>query len=162
MTLPDRFWEKVDKNGPTQPHMKTCCWVWLSAKTKKGHGQFWLNGKTVLAHRIVWESVNGPLGELQALHACDNSSCVNPDHLFSGTAVDNVKDMDAKGRRVSREKLRQSVLSSRRRGADHPSAKLSNEQREEIRLKFARDGRSMRSLGREYNVGHHAVSAIVA
>lgn len=34
----------------------------------------------------------------QALHTCDTPGCVNPRHLFAGTAQDNTDDMIAKGR----------------------------------------------------------------
>jgi hypothetical protein len=33
-----------------------------------------------------------------ALHLCDVPSCVNPEHLYWGTAQDNVNDMMARGR----------------------------------------------------------------
>ena len=51
------------------------------------------------AHRMVWESIHGPLEKGQCvLHRCDNPRCVNPDHLVVGTQADNMKDMAAKGR----------------------------------------------------------------
>jgi len=54
-------------------------------------------------------------------HRCDNPPCCNPAHLFLGTAADNVHDMVAKGR------------DARPIGADHPNARLSAEQANEIR-----------------------------
>ena len=38
----DRFWEKVDKNGPTQPHMTTPCWVWTGGRGHFGYGSFYV------------------------------------------------------------------------------------------------------------------------
>jgi len=87
----DRFFRKVDKTGS--------CWNWLAGKDKDGYGKIKIARKDLRAHRVSWEIHNGIIpGGLLVLHRCDNPSCVNPSHLFLGTALDNNRDRDAKGR----------------------------------------------------------------
>ena len=77
------------------------CWEWQKSKTVDGYGTIGFGGKTVRAHRLVWELTVGPIPVgLQVLHSCDNPSCCRPTHLFLGTQVDNIKDMCRKGRNV--------------------------------------------------------------
>jgi len=40
-------------------------------------------------------------GGMLVCHHCDNKRCINPDHLFVGTAKDNTVDMIKKGRYVN-------------------------------------------------------------
>lgn len=51
-------------------------------------------------HRVVCERRHGPLGDLFAIHTCDNKMCINPDHLRPGTSKDNAQDMASKNRHM--------------------------------------------------------------
>ena len=100
-TVEERFWEKVDKNGPIMPHMDTPCWIWMASAHALGYGRFWPYGKkSVLAHRFSYEITFGSIpGGLDILHECDVPACVNPAHIRPGTHTENMRDMEAKGRR---------------------------------------------------------------
>ena len=96
LELPERFWAKIDQS---LKH-KGCC-ICTGAKQSAGYGHFKVDGKMVLAHRLTWEHFNGPIPDgRNLLHVCDNPPCVTPLHHFTGTQLDNIVDMYAKGRRI--------------------------------------------------------------
>lgn len=105
--LADRFWEKVDRDGPVPPHRPELgpCWIWTAGVgISNGYGRINRGGDIgpEYTHRISWELNVGPIPDgMHVLHKCDVRRCVRPDHLFLGTNDDNVADMNAKGRRVS-------------------------------------------------------------
>lgn len=71
---------------------KSRCWPWTGPLSGKGYGLIYRPGiKTLWAHRITWEALNGPIpAGLQIDHICRNHSCVNPRHMRVVTCRENV------------------------------------------------------------------------
>jgi hypothetical protein len=87
------------------------CVLWTGALNAAGYGTIGrgaVHEGKILAHRLAWELINGPIPDgLEICHDCpggDNPRCVNPDHMFLGTHLDNVADCFAKGRQARGEK----------------------------------------------------------
>ncbi|WP_198527626.1 HNH endonuclease signature motif containing protein [Xanthomonas sp. SHU 199] len=78
------------------------CWLWIGRMSTNGYGRIGIGrNKQYRAHRISWEHHFGPIPDgMYVCHKCDVRSCINPDHLFIGTAKDNARDREAKGRGV--------------------------------------------------------------
>jgi len=95
----EEFANKINEHGPLI--LNTPCWSWLGAINEHGYGTFSSLHFSMLAHRASWEIFNGEIPKgLCVCHRCDNTSCVNPEHLFLGTNEDNMKDAVQKGRYV--------------------------------------------------------------
>lgn len=88
ITLPPRFWAKVEKTAT--------CWLWTACCRQDGYSQFWLNGKMRRAHLLAYEALIGPVPAGLVLdhvkeRGCVNRNCVNPDHLEPVTRGENIK-----------------------------------------------------------------------
>ena len=94
-----RFWAKVDQSPGLGPNGE--CWEWQARVDGRGYGEIKVAGNYRKAHRIALFGVEGLSDPRFACHRCDNPRCVRAEHLFPGEAVDNVRDMIAKGRRAS-------------------------------------------------------------
>jgi|WetSurMetagenome_2_1015567.scaffolds.fasta_scaffold196191_4 hypothetical protein len=124
------FWKHVNKNGPTAPGMRTCCWLWTGSTTKGGYGLTLDQKRTRLAHRVVWEENNEPIpDDLNVLHKCDTRSCVRRSHLFLGTHTDNMNDMYAKGRGPTGDKNGSRTQPHRRAYGDRNGSRTHPERR---------------------------------
>lgn len=83
------------------PEPNTGCHLWLFAADRKGYGVVRFDGKPRRAHRVAFLLSGGSIPKGRGvLHRCDTPLCVNPDHLFVGTALENTRDMIVKGRMV--------------------------------------------------------------
>ena len=73
------------------------CDEWEASTNSNGYGKLVINSHWMLAHRLVWMQTFGNT-DLLVLHSCDNRSCINLDHLRTGTHQDNMRDMKERGR----------------------------------------------------------------
>jgi hypothetical protein len=97
-----RFEAKVERGAEAD------CWPWMGSKLgNDGYGQFVVmtpGGVSrkqlhLYAHRVAWILAHGDIaGGAWVLHKCDNPICVNPNHLFLGDQLANMRDASAKGR----------------------------------------------------------------
>ena len=141
--LRKRFWLRTKA-------MPSVCIEW-TGPTRKGKGRlpygsimfYWRGKKIQGTHRVSWILKHGDITTLQVLHSCDNPKCVNPDHLFEGTQLDNVAD--AKNKKRAR-----GVPNNRH------SAKITKEQADAIR----RSNESNTVLAKRYNISWTSISQI--
>jgi HNH endonuclease len=140
------------------PEPNSGCWLWLGSPTGSlGYGNLWVDGRFVLAHRYSWEIANGPIpGGLWVLHRCNVPACVNPEHLFLGTAQDNSTDMVRKGRQSRGEAHVLATQDTRARGERVSTAKLTFQQVQEIRA----SAMALRPLAAIYGVAWATIWAI--
>lgn len=124
------------------------CMIWQGTLNANGYGVFTRKRRQIKAHRAAYEAARGPIPEgLCVLHKCDVRACVNPEHLFLGTRIDNQKDMAAKGRAA--------------RGERNGACKLSDAKVPLLRFNYALGGVSQRTLAYQFGVSQSLVSQIV-
>ncbi len=131
---------------------KNDCWLWESCRTRQGYGQFRVNNKMLRAHRVAYEMYRGKISQgLCVCHSCDNPSCVNPNHLWTGKHQDNMDDKTMKGRGV-----RPPLVA----GEKHGMSKLTENNILEIRQE-ASSGQSRKALSKKYGVTYSAIGYII-
>jgi len=140
----DRRELPIDRiNRHTKVNPVTECIEWQASKFNGGYGKIKIDGKNRYAHRVMWEIYNGPIPEgIFVCHCCDNPGCVHPNHLFLGTAQDNMDDKTRKGRGMHGEK--------------HTSARLTEAKVREIRA----SDKGHTELAGEYGITMQSIMAV--
>lgn len=135
--------EKIESKSIPEPN--SGCWLWQGALRGKGYGCLNIGGRTDGAHRVSYRAFRGEIGSLHVCHSCDNPACVNPDHLFLGTNVDNARDRERKGRMFHMF------------GVGHARAKLTEDD-----VRFIRSSKlGASALSRQFGVARSTIRHII-
>jgi hypothetical protein len=134
-----RFLQSVDVSGGPET-----CWIWTGYVQKwTGYGVISLNGRSLRVHRLAYFLEHGRIDDsLMVLHTCDVRVCVNPAHLYQGTAKDNNEDKSRRGR------------VPRMYGETNGKAKLTRQKVKEIKRMLA-DKANGRCDLRQYEIARH-------
>lgn len=144
------------------PEPMSGCWLWFQSQIGTGYGDFRLDHKHYLAHRASYEVYKGEIPKgMHVLHKCDTRCCVNPDHLFLGTNLDNIQDSVKKGRRKGVTRNRPNGLTYKPQSPESRTAqmKLSPEDCETI---IADEGFSQRELAELFGVSKGTIQRIIS
>jgi predicted XRE-type DNA-binding protein len=121
---------------------ETGCWNWKSIKQRKKDRYGYFGSQ--LAHRASYGLFKGDMPDgMFVCHSCDNKRCVNPDHLFLGTAKENVEDHIEKGLR------------------NNKTLNVSEEVAEQIRELYEYGGITQTELAIYFGTNQSAVSKII-
>jgi len=139
----ERFESKITKTDS--------CWLYGGYKTgSMGYGYMRVGNKYQYAHRVSYQIYKGriPKGEF-VCHSCDVPLCVNPEHLWTGSAKDNKRDSVSKGR------------SPGMKGNNNPNRRITSLDVFYIRELYASGDYSHKELAEHYDISHTTIRSIV-
>jgi len=125
-----------------------------------GYATAWITiaGKrqTTTKHRKVHHEATGEWPEV-VRHTCDNARCINPNHLLSGSHLDNMQDM--------RERGRQGPVrgAAGKQGEASPSCKLTDVQVRYVRERYRKSSREdgLVAIARDLGCGTSQLHRII-
>ena len=130
----------IDENG---------CFICSShSLDKDGYPKIQVSHKPYRMSRFIYEQCFGEIPKGHVVrHTCDNPSCINPEHLLTGTHADNARDKVERGR------------VARRPGESNPMAKLTERDVQEIK-KLLDTGLTTTRVAQMFNVSRKTVANI--
>ena len=140
--IAERFAQKTVWDGD--------CLIWTGVLDRHGYGKIMIGRKEFGAHRIAYieaNSLESLPSSVFVCHTCDRRACVNPQHLFAGSAKDNTMDMVRKGRKVTLRDDR------------HPNTKIPHSERHVIKL-LRSNGETLTNIASRYGVSFQTISDI--
>jgi hypothetical protein len=101
ISIAEMFWANVVRSGPNE------CWLWIGTNAGRGYGRLRWKQNRIATHVALELAGRPPRSGQMVCHTCDNPPCVNPAHLYAGSAGDNTRDMVTRGRVNRTEETRQ-------------------------------------------------------
>lgn len=133
------------------PDHPDACWEWQGYISKgNGYGRACVRRQQIDAHRLAYEIFVGPIPEgMYVLHArhCLYRHCINPRHLYCGTAQQNAHDAIAVGHMPQ--------------GSGHYKARLTEAKVLNILKRYHDNGVSLKTLAREEHMSYSAIQLII-
>lgn len=122
------------------------CWIYKKS-CSGAYGKLRWRSKWYSAHRVAFEEFNGPIPtDKWVCHKCDTPKCVNPEHLFLGSASENRRDAVTKKRAAIGER--------------NPLARFTDRQIEEMR-KLHNEGITYERLSNIFNCSYLHVFNVI-
>lgn len=108
---------KFHSNYTIEPN--SGCWLWTGSCIQSSKGgdvrpKITVGRKGFSAYRVAYQLLVGPIPDGKMIcHKCNVSICVNPDHLYAGTAKDNARDAVVAGTQTLLDKGHQREMMER-------------------------------------------------
>lgn len=126
------------------------CWLWRGGLRDGEYGGFWFWGKNQFAHRMSYRLFCGPIPpEKMVCHTCDTPLCVNPAHLWLGSASDNMRDKVRKGRDANRK------------GQNHGMSKLTDALVLDAKRRWRAGGETQRKIAADIGISPSVLCLIL-